>query len=336
MTRTLALTAACMLLAASAGCVSTTQATPSTSEPASPTSSAEPDPTIIAKPTLAFGGSCEVVVDDATLSGLVGAEVAPVDAGKSERVFAVEVLGGLDCGWTSESEAYVWLDVIPAAGLEAQVSDAEVDSPTCYGGPLPESRCSFSRVAGGHWLSGIVGVANGSSNTAIDAIDALTARVAAAAAAAAPVPAARPDGMWPAPADCESFAAEVDTAGILGSPFAAENGSLGGEVAPGFIAALDVVGDFSCTWATPDYARWFTSELLPGAGWAITELAARDGAASVTVDGALEAVAVPLGGATTAVYATDGVNLGWVAVPADIDEASAAMLTSAVLAAASR
>ena len=68
----------------------------------------------------------------------------------------------------------------------------------------------------------------------------------------------------------------------------------------------------------------------------MTELAAREGAAPVTVDGALEAVAVPLGGDATAVYATDGVNLGWVTVPADIDRASAVVLTSALMAVASR
>jgi hypothetical protein len=140
----------------------------------------------------------------------------------------------------------------------------------------------------------------------------------------------------PAPADCAAFAAAVDTAGILGAPFTAEAGSRAGEVSPGFMGALNAVGDAPCVWQGPDSANWFTSELLPGAGWAITELAAREGAAPVTVDGALEAVAVPLGGDTTAVYATDGVNLGWVTVPVDIDQPSAAALTSAVMAAASR
>ena len=305
-----------MLLAALTGCASTAEAAPPTSAPPSPTSSAAPEPTIVTKPALAFDGSCEAIVDDATLSDLVGDQVAPI-AQKSERAWAVEVLGGLDCGWNGDSEAYVWLDVFPSAGLEAQVSAADEASPYCYGGEIPDSRCSFSTVVGGYWLSGIVGVAN-------------------AAAQSDPVPAQRPDGMWSAPAECSEFAAGVDTMAILGAPFVAAKGSIGGEVTAGWIAALEVVGDFPCVWETSDHERWFGSELLPGAGWAIAELAGRDGAAPVTVDGALDAVAVPLGGDTTAVYATDGVNLAWVSVPADIDQASAAELTAAVMAAASR
>ncbi|WP_130351158.1 hypothetical protein [Agromyces ramosus] len=325
-----------ILLAALTGCVPAADAAPPTSEPPSPTASAEPEPTVMAKPTLAFAGACEALVDDATLSDLVGDDMA-IAVEKSERVWAVGVLGGLDCIWLSDSEAYVSLDVLPAAGLEAQVSRAGADSPYCYGGEPSESRCSFSTVIDGYWLSGIVGVANGSANTALDAIDAITERVADAASAAAPVSAARPDGTWSVPAECSTLADAVDTTGILGATFAAEQESVGGEVTSGFIAALHAVGDLSCTWATPDYARWFTSELLPGAGWAISELAARAGAAPVTVDGALQAVALPLGdGQTTAVYATDGVNLAWVTVPLEIDQTQAATLTSAVMAAASR
>lgn len=335
MTRAPALLAACMLLTALTGCASTAEAAPPTSEPPSPTSSAEPEPTVTAKPALAFDGSCEAIVDDATLSEVVGAGVAASELERSERVWAVAVLGGLDCGWTSDSEAYVWLDLIPAAGLESEVAHAEADSPYCYGGEPVESRCSFSTVVGGYWLSGIVGVANGSSNTAIDAIDILTARIAESAAAVAPVPAVRPDGMWSAPADCSALADGVDTTGILGAPFVAEKGNVGGEVTSGFVAALHAAGDVPCIWSAPDSAGWFTSELLPGAGWAMPELAAREGAAPVTVPGAMAGVAVPMGDAT-AVYATDGVNLGWVTVPADIDQASAAVLTSAVMAAASR
>ncbi|MET0735645.1 MAG: hypothetical protein ABWY55_08380 [Microbacterium sp.] len=337
MTRTAALVAAGMLLGALTGCASTAEAAPPTSAPPSPTSSAEPapEPTIVAKPALAFDGSCEAIVDDATVSDLVGDQVAPI-AEKSERAWAVEVLGGLNCGWSGDSEAYVWLDVFPSAGLEAQVSAADEASPYCYGGEIPDSRCSFSTVVGGYWLSGIVGVANGSSSSAIDAIDALTTSVANAAAQGDPVPAQRPDGMWSAPAECSEFAAGVDTTGILGAPFVAAKGSIGGEVTAGWLAALEAVGDFPCVWETSDHERWFGSELLPGAGWAIAELAGREGAAPVTVDGALGAVAVPLGGDTTAVYATDGVNLAWVSVPADIDQASAAALTAAVMAAASR
>lgn len=336
MTRTAGALLAGILLAALTGCVPAADAAAPTSEPPSPTATAVPAPTVVAKPAVAFDGSCEVLVDSATLSGLVGDEVSPYDGDKAERVWAVTVLGGIDCSWTSDSEAGVQLDVLPAAGLEAQVADSEADSPHCYGGERMENRCSFSAVVGGYWLSGIVGVANGSANTALDAIDAITALVAEAAAGIPPVPAQRPEGMWTAPDDCAISASVVDTTAILGEPFTAEQGSRGGEATPGSMAAWSTVGDSSCTWATADYSRWFGTEALPGAGWAITELAARAGAEAVAVDGALEAVAVPIGGETTAVYATDGVNLAWVTVPADIDRAAARALLTSFMAAASR
>ena len=336
MTRTAGALLAGILLAALTGCVPAADAAPPTSEPPSPTATAAPEPTIVAKPALAFNGSCDALIDSATLSGLVGDEMDPYDGEKAERVWAVAVLGGLDCSWQSGAEAYVQLDVLPAAGLEAQVADADANTPYCYGGEPLESRCSFSTVVGGYWLSGIVGVADGSANTALDAIDDITARIGDAAAANPPVPVERPEGMWTEPTDCATFGSAVDTTAILGEAFTVEAGSRGGETTPGFIAAWATVGDVPCTWATTEYARWFESELLPGAGWAIAELATRDGAEAVVVDGALEAVAVPQASDTTAVYGTDGVNLAWVRVPADIDRAAATALLASVMAAASR
>ncbi|MGW4927694.1 hypothetical protein ACWEOH_00965 [Agromyces sp. NPDC004153] len=336
MTRTAGALLAGILLAALTGCVPAADAAAPTSEPPSPTATAEPASTIVAKPAVAFDGSCEALVDSATLSGLVGDEVSPYDGEKAERVWAVTVLGGIDCSWMSDSEAGVQLDVMSAAGLEAQVAEAEAKSPYCYGGERIENRCSFSTVVGGYWLSGIVGVANGSATTALDAIDAITAHVTEVAAGFAPVPAQRPEGMWTAPDDCAAVGSAVDTTAILGEPFTAENGNRGGETTPGFMAAWSTVGDFSCIWANPASTRWFATEALPGAGWGITELAARDGAEVISVDGALEAVAVPHGGDTTAVYATDGVNLAWVTVPADIDRAAATALLTSFMAAASR
>ncbi|MFE6257268.1 hypothetical protein [Agromyces sp. NPDC057865] len=326
-----------ILLAALTGCVPAADAAAPTPEPPSPTATAEPTPTIVAKPAVAFGGSCAAVADEATLSELVGDDVAlRSTAGNSERVWAVDVLGGLFCAWMSDSEAHVELDVMPGAGLEAQVAKAEAKSPYCYGGEPVENRCSFSTVVGGYWLTGIVGVANGSADTALDVIDAITAGVGDAAAANPPVPVHRAEGMWTVPADCATFGSAVDTTAVLGEAFTAEEGGRGGEASPGFMAATATVGDFPCTWSTPEYARWFGSELLPGAGWAIAELATREGAQAVAVDGALEAVAVPHGSDTTSVYATDGVNLAWVQVPADIDRASSTALLTMIMAAASR
>ncbi|MGW9181916.1 hypothetical protein [Agromyces sp. NPDC055661] len=332
MTRTAGALLAGILLAALTGCVPAADAAPPTSEAPSPTASAtsEPTPVIAPKPAIAFDGACPALVDDATLSDLVGGDVTTSTDPESERVWAVAVLGGLECTWGSAaSDPYVSLYVMPAAGLEAQVADAEADSPFCYG------RCSFSTVVGGYWLSGIVGTADASSDTALEAIDVITSRVADAAASSAPVPAARPAGMWSAAIDCAALASGLDTTSILGEPFAAEPGGFGGEAAPGFYGSLRAIGDFPCAWSSPASGRFFNSELLPGAGWAITELAGREGAAPVTVSGAVAAVAVPVGG-VTAVYATDGVNLAWVTVPGDIDQASSGAVVSALMAAASR
>lgn len=337
MTRAAALIMTGMLLAVSAGCASTSAAHPPTSEHPAPTPTVEPGPALVTPPALALGGSCEAVIDDATLSDLVGAPVVRQTAERSEGVLAVAVLGGLDCAWADESgEAYIWLDVMPVAGLEARAAHAEEDSPYCYGGAVPENRCTFSAVVDGYWFSGIVGVAAGSGESALDAIGALSSRLAETAAGTPAAAATRPHGMWGAELDCASFGSAVDTAGILGSPFGAEAPSRGGEVTAGFVGALDEVGDVSCVWATAGDARGFISEVLPGAGWAIAELAARDGATSVTVDGALEAVALSPGGDVANVYATDGVNLAWVSAPADIELTSVAALVTAIMTAASR
>ncbi|TYL52373.1 hypothetical protein [Agromyces mariniharenae] len=331
MTRTAGALLAGILLAALTGCVPAADAAAPTSEPPSPTPSVEPPPSIAAKPAVAFDGDCTAIIDDATLSDLVGGDVTAFTGQQNERVWAVAVLGGLECTWGSAaSDPYVSLSVMPAAGLEAQVAEADPDSPYCYG-----NRCSFSTVVGGYWLSGIVGMAD-AADTALDAIDAIVALVADAAAAAAPVPAARPAGMWSAANDCAALAWGVDTTSILGEPFGAEPGGFGGEAAPGLYGSLRAVGDLPCVWSTPEYGRFFSSELMPGAGWAITELAARAGAEPVVVDGALQAIALPVDGGATAVYATDGVNLAWVTVPADIDRASSSALVAAFMAAASR
>jgi len=287
-----------------------------------------PTPAISPKPAVAFGGDCTALFDEATLSGIVGDEVAAVPGTQlAERVWAIDVLGGLHCSWMSEADAYASLDVIPAAGLEAQIAEAEDGSPYC--------ECVFSTVVGGYWLSGIVGVARDSTNTAIDAIEAITARVAEAASSSPPMPVGRPAAMWKAPADCATFGSAIDTTAVLEDSFTAAPGDRGGEIGDGLMAAWDAVGYFPCAWSTSGDTRWFTSELLPGAGWAITELFGREGAAPVTVSGAVAAVAVPVGG-VTAVYATDGVNLAWVTVPGDIDQASSGALVSALMAAASR
>ncbi|NUT59470.1 MAG: hypothetical protein HOQ00_11600 [Agromyces sp.] len=316
------------------GCVPAADASAPTSEPPSPTPSVEPTPSIAAKPALALGGDCAVLSDEAGISRLIGEDVTLVTDLDQRATFSLAVLGGSGCTWIGASQGQVSLALIPAVGLEAQVAEAEAQSPFCYGA-VPEDRCSFSTVVAGYWLSGIVGVTPGADGTALDAIDILTARLADVAATAAPVAAARPDGVWPALPDCSGLGAGVDSAAVLGAPYVAAAGNRG-ELTPGASGAIAVVGDLTCEWGSADASQWFTSELMPGAGWAITELAARAGAEPVVVDGALQAVALPVDGGLAALYATDGVNLAWVTVPTDIDRASSSALVSALMAAASR
>lgn len=338
MKRFAAIVLAGVLLSASTGCVATAEADPTHSPKPAPSAEPSAAPSVAPRPDIAFGGSCDAIVDDATLSELVGGDVAAIDPRNVGRVWAIAVLGGLDCGWMEQDgDAYVQLEVIPASGLEAQVAAAGAASPECgIGGSDPERMCSFSAEVGGYWFSGIVSMSSAATDTALDVIDELTTRVGASAAESVPVPVVRPSGMWSAQDDCAAFGASIDTNAILGMPFTAAEGSRGGLETPGFVASIEAVGDFPCVWSSADENRWFVTELLPGAGWGVTELSSVAGAESAVVDGALQAITVPVESGGSVVYATDGVNLAWVTVPGDIDRATASTLTAAVLAAASR
>jgi hypothetical protein len=324
-----------VLLAILTGCASAADAADSPAEPVAPSPSAEPSASIPARPTVALGGSCETFLDETTLSALLGDAVVLQDETlQSERVWAVDVLGGLDCAWSGAGDASVAVDVVPAQGMETEIAAAGSDSPNCYGAGRAELRCSFSTTVAGYWVSAIVGVPADSPSTAPQVFDAIVDRVAAEADSAEPVAAVRPDGTWSAPVDCAALGAAIDTTRILGESYSAADGSRGGEVPAGLSSAWVLVGDLPCVWSSADQSGWFASELLPGAGWAITELSAREGARAAAVEGALAAVALPAGDATS-VYASDGANLAWVTVPAGVDPVAADGLASALLAAAS-
>ncbi|KQZ07467.1 hypothetical protein ASD23_16550 [Agromyces sp. Root1464] len=338
MTRTATIVLAGILLSVLTGCAATAEADPTHSPEPVPSAEPSAEPAAAPKPAIALGGSCDALVDEATLSGLVGGDVAPIEAENFGRVWAIAVLGGLDCGWMEQDgDAYVQLEVIPATGLDAQVAAAGAASPECgFGGSDPERMCSFSTEVGGYWFSGIVSVSNAATDTAPGVIEELTSRLEAAAAESAPVPAVLPPGMWIAHDDCAAFGASIDTSAILGMPFTAAEGNRGGPATPGFVGSIEAVGDFPCVWSSADGNRWFATELLPGAGWGVTELSSTEGAESVVVDGAVQAVVLPVDGGGSVVYATDGANLAWVSVPGDVDRTTASALTAAVMDAASR
>src|SRR4029453_10874211 len=76
------------------------------------------------QPSFAFGGDCDSMVTEAESEDLVGADVTPLSVQSSGRASAVEVLGGLACGWGGGDYAwYVALTVIPAEGLEATIAE---------------------------------------------------------------------------------------------------------------------------------------------------------------------------------------------------------------------
>ena len=76
------------------------------------------------QPSFAFAGDCDSMITEAEIENLVGADVTPLSVQASGRASAVEVLGGLACGWGGGDYAwYVALTVIPAEGPEATIAE---------------------------------------------------------------------------------------------------------------------------------------------------------------------------------------------------------------------
>lgn len=316
-------------------------------ESAAPTSEAtiEPAPAIAPRPDLVFGGDCGALFDEAAVAALTGAPVTPRST-RIEHDWAVETLGGLSCGWADEADlATLRITVLPIAALAAVTVPAE-EEPWCYGGPESggsEGRCTFDAMVDGYWLSGVLGVTADASGTAKDAIAQATARVADVAAGAPAQSPLRPDGAWSSVAGCA--AVEPALASAVGGAYAAEVGNGPGETPAGLIAAFAAAGGTVCIWRDDAAGIIYSGGMLPGAGWAVEWLQTA-GASSVTVEGAVAAVAVGGGrdgievdvaeAEATTVYATDGVNLAWVSSSLGADEDQAAAAVGAVLAAPTR
>jgi hypothetical protein len=280
------------------------------------------------RPTAAFDGDCGSAFTESEVAALVGTEVT-LDTGQTgERGLATEVLGGLRCSWGDDGGPYVWLTLIPAAGLDATIAEHSADQPWCYGGPDLgiEGTCSFSRVAGGYWLAGVFVVAAGSGKLATDGIDELASILEKRATEHPAAPVALPAGMW-ASMECDALAAGVSEEIPLGA-LVADRGSMGGEAGPGFYGALEHVGDSACVWSEPG-AGGFTTEFLPGAGWAIDDLT---DVTSTVVEGAATAVVRHEGDTAVTITATDGVNLAWITAQTEVlSEEEAAAFLAAVM-----
>lgn len=311
---------ACSLVALLAACVPPVAADVESDPPSESAALPTPEPTVLPRPDLAFGGDCTAIFADGELSLLVGTDVVLAPASMPGRGSAVEVLGGTSCTWADPSGVDpVWLTVIPASGLDEVIAEASADQPRCYGSDDlvgVEGTCSFSTVVGGYWLSGVFNVASASGQRATDGIDALSALLASRAATVPASAIARPDGMWTAIPDCSGLASRTDTATALGGDaLTAVRGSAGGEAGPGYYGSLDAVGHRACIWSATDGEYRFETDILPGAGWVVPQLVASGAGTAVTLDGIVAAVSVEHDGNATTIFATDGVNLVSVNMP---------------------
>ena len=284
------------------------------------------------QPPLAFAGDCGTMITQAEIDGLVGAHVTPIPAETDGRVSAVEVLGGLTCAWGGGDYAFtVFLTVIPAGGIEDRIAEYSYPGggPQCWAQNAAgtEGACYFSRIVAGYWLAGLFQVESGTGLVPTDSIDGLAAIVEERAGEYPATPIAFPAGTWQ-PMECEALAAGVAEETSMDGPGAVSGRVPNGFVGPGPTGAEAIVGGPRCIWSG---AHGFTTELLPGAGWAIDRLA---DAVPIDVDGATAAVRQQLGDGSGRITATDGVNLAWITVPASTSDAEAAAFLAVVMRAA--
>ena len=283
------------------------------------------------QPSFAFAGDCDSMVTEAEIEDLVGADVTPLPVPSGGRASAVEVLGGLVCGWGGGDYAwYVVLTVIPAEGLEATIAEYAYPGgrPYCWGENEVGTggSCYFGRVVAGYWLAGVFQVESGTGLVATDSIDGLAAIVEERATDHPATPVAFPPGMWK-PMQCGALSAGV------AEKYPGESGvisgtTLTGLVGPGAPAATVTVGELRCNWSN---SHRFVTELMPGAGWAIDRLT---DTAPIVVDGAVAAVVQQEDDGSARITATDGVNLAWITAPEGVSEVEAAAFLAAVMQAA--
>jgi hypothetical protein len=326
-----AVAAAVMLLAACAGSPivgdeSTSPVAPPANEAVTPEPGEQPD--------LAFGGDCGSVFAEADIEALVGADVTVETEPTGGSALAIDVLGGLTCAWGGGDYAfYVFLTVIPAEGLEATIAEYSYPGgqPDCWGQNKAggEGACYFSRVVDGYWLAGLFQVETGTGLLPTNGIDGVAALLEERAIDHPATPVAFPAGMWE-PMECGTLAAGEAEEVSLGFLGAAPGSMSGGVVGPGMVGAGEAVGDSFCVWSEPNRV---TTELMPGAGWAIDRLT---DTAPIVVDGAVAAVVQHEVDGSARITATDGVNLAWITAPTEVlsDDKAAAFLAAVMRTAA--
>lgn len=283
-------------------------------------------------PPLAFGGDCNAVVTEAEIDRLAGADLSRMPDESSGGASPIEVLGGIICAWNGGDYAFsVAITVIPAAGHEDRIA-AEFSYPggfECWGQDADGvgGSCYFGRIAAGYWLGGLLTDESEAGLRPTESIDALAALVEERATEHPAIPVSLPTGTWQ-PIDCATVAAGVADEMSIDPPAAGSAMTSAGYLGPGPVGAVAIVGAARCVWSAPP---GFTTELTPGAGWALARLTE---ATPIEVVGATAAVLQEQADGTARIFATDGVNFAWITVPESSAPADAAAFLAIVMRAA--
>jgi hypothetical protein len=273
-TRVLPLLPAAALILALAACAPATT-TGSSSSSNSPSASASPKP--VTQPDFVFGNDCSSVVSSADITKDLGIalNLQSADPWLDESNFAIPSVGGIRCDWYDPTAAHAQdLDLIVLPASAASASSYPAFNCVSNAGPTLGD-CNFNLVASGYWFSGLVQLAENTTNAqAKAAAMQLVTQLTATAAAAPPAPAVVTiTGAWAKPASCAALDSAAGLSTILGSPNLTlessdeniENGN-----PDGYTGALSASPYLPCSWQTAadSPTRSFTVYLYPGGAWA--------------------------------------------------------------------
>ncbi|MGL4256910.1 MAG: hypothetical protein ACRCSL_11300 [Microbacterium sp.] len=214
-------------------------------------------------PPVVFGSDCAKVLSADELSEVVGADLGPGDRDSAYDVTANA--GGLSCEWTGPNGEWVFVDVIPQAGLGGTEIPADAaafyfDECKWAGGS-----CSWQGGDDSVWLgisfSGITGIAH---DAAVGWGDDLGKRILVNHAAAAAEPWTRDrTGWWPT-LDCATIAEALGAqlgATLVGEPYGYED-----LPSPGALLVDEATGRSDCALHGADGEHVVRVVTSPGLG----------------------------------------------------------------------
>ena len=311
-----------LLLAGCATATTSPGAVPVASPPAS-TSTPTPSPSaeVVLTPTVPFGGDCERVLTAADLDGFFGEQWATEETKTEEwgigeylDVAPIETVGGLQCRWFVDDAAG---DSV--TGVSVTIAPEE-SLPIAYTGEFREAECGaesdaklcrMARIEGDLWVLAQVSdlMTQPAPDLLPDLLDAVSAHLPT------PAQSVSDAGWWSLPS-CEDFGAAMALQELIGEGY--NTGLWEGEESFQMAALREAGVSVLCEWSTgdgrlaPDGGYHVPSiTIVNGGHWRWQEFADFDGAESVTVEGADDALVVPGNdGATVGqVLVTDGVNV---------------------------